>query len=164
MTGDFLLRDVVDDDLPIFFEQQSDRAAIHMVAFATSEPPQRAAFTAKWNKLRRDDTTTVKTILVDGKVVGNVLSFIAPWSGKREVGYWIGREYWGRGIATRALTEFLADEEPTRPIFAGLAKDNVGSLRVLQKCGFTVIGEAREFADARGTEIEELFLELRAGG
>ncbi len=74
--------------------------------------------------------------------------------------YWIGREHWGTGIATRALAAFLA-VQPVRPIRARAAKDNVASLRVLEKCGFQVTGEERGFANARGAEIAELVLELR---
>ena len=104
VTNDLVIRDVVDDDVPRFFEQQSDPAAIHMVAFTAKEPADREAFTAKWDKIRGDGTTIAKTVVVDGVVVGNVLSFVAPWSGKREIGYWLGKEYWSRGIATRAIS------------------------------------------------------------
>jgi RimJ/RimL family protein N-acetyltransferase len=51
-----------------------------------------------------------------------------------------------------------------RPIYARVAKDNVASLRVLEKCGFTITGQAKGFANARGEEIEEWILELTAPG
>ena len=44
---------------------------------------------------------------------------------------------------------------------ARVAKDNLGSRRVLEKRGFAIVGEARGFANARGEEIEELVLELQ---
>jgi RimJ/RimL family protein N-acetyltransferase len=72
----------------------------------------------------------------------------------------LGKRYWGKGLATRALSEFLAHTNPTRPIYARAAKDNIGSLRVLEKCGFRIIGEDRDFANARGKEIEEFLLQL----
>ena len=103
MTGDLVLRDVVDGDVPIFSEQQSDATAIYMAAFTAEKPADRDAFGAKWDKIRSDETITVKTIVADGIVVGNVMSFVAPWSGKREISYWIGKEHWGQGIATRAI-------------------------------------------------------------
>jgi RimJ/RimL family protein N-acetyltransferase len=77
-----------------------------------------------------------------------------------EVTYWIGREFWGRGIATAALAEFLK-LQTTRPIFGRAAKDNVGSLRVLAKCGFVIIREDKGYAYARGEEVEEYVLRLR---
>ena len=80
--------------------------------------------------------------------------------GKSEVSYWIGKTYWGQGIATRALADFLAHVNRRRTIYARVAKDNLGSIRVLEKCGFSITGEAKGFANAHGGETEELILEL----
>jgi RimJ/RimL family protein N-acetyltransferase len=79
--------------------------------------------------------------------------------GEREVGYWIGKEYWGRGIATRALEEFLKQIE-TRPLYAHVAKHNTASRRVLEKCGFHVSGEDKFFSQILGDDIEEYILVL----
>ena len=159
MTGDIVLRDVTERDLPLFFEQQRDAIANHMAAFTAKDPADREAFMAKWGRILSDDTITKKTILFDGRVAGHVVSFVAAWSGKPEVSYWIGREFWGKGIATRALSRFLNDLM-TRPLYASAARDNVASIRVLEKCGFTITGYEKGFANARGQEIEEVFLEL----
>lgn len=78
-------------------------------------------------------------------------------SGETEVGYWIGKEYWGKGIATQALSDFLGHVE-TRLLYAHVAKHNIASLRVLQKCGFTVCGEDKGPYGATGEEVEELIL------
>lgn len=160
-TNDVLLRDVTEDDLPVFFEHQLDPAANHMAAFTAKDPADRDAFVAHWTKILADETISIKTILFEGHVVGHVAKF--ERSGKPEVTYWIGREYWGRGLATQALSEFLGHVK-VRPLYAGAAKDNVASLRVLEKCGFTIIGYEKGFANARGEEIEEVILELRADG
>ena len=157
---DLVLRDVVEDDLPLFFDFQRDPDANYMAAFIGRDPTDREAFTAHWHKIMALPTSINRTIVCDGHVVGSVSSF--ERSGKREVTYWIGCAHWGKGIATRALTAFLAQVDTTRPIYAGVAKDNLGSRRVLEKCGFQVIGEAKGFAKARGEEIEELHLELLA--
>jgi RimJ/RimL family protein N-acetyltransferase len=134
---DVQLRDVERGDLPHFFEHQRDPVAVAMVMFRSRD---RTEFDAHWAKILADDTSLKKTIAVDEEVVGNVVSWTSE--GKREVGYWIGRAFWGRGIATKALAAFLQLEH-TRPLYAGVAKHNTASLRVLQKCGFT-------FADAEG--------------
>ena len=105
-----------------------------------------------------NETTINKTIVFNGQVAGSVSSY--EDEGRPEVTYWLGKEYWGKGIATRALKKFLAHNNKTRPIYARVAKDNLGSRRVLEKCGFTVISESKGFANARGQEIEELLLEL----
>ena len=161
MTSDVLLRDVTERDLPIFFEQQLDPAANQMAAFTAKDPADRAAFTAKWAKILGDDSITKRTVLCGGRVAGTVAAFVAPWSGKLEVTYWIGREFWGQGIATAALSALLRVVK-LRPLYARAAKDNIASLRVLEKCGFTIAGYERGFANARGEEIEEVVLELRA--
>ena len=158
MTNEILLRDVVNDDLPIFFEQQLNKEANYMAAFTAKDPTNQEAFIAHWNRILANETNIIKTIIFDGQVAGSVSSY--EDEGRPEVTYWLGKEYWGKGIATRALKEFLAHNHKTRPIYARVAKDNPGSRRVLEKCGFTIIGESKGFANARGQEIEELLLEL----
>jgi RimJ/RimL family protein N-acetyltransferase len=158
MKNDLLLRDVLGDDLPIFFEQQLDQEANHMAAFTARDPMDREAFMVHWHKILGINTCIIKTILVNGQVAGSVSSYESE--GKPEVTYWLGREYWGKGIATRALKELLTHHNQKRPIYARVAKDNLASRRVLEKCGFKVIGEDKGFANARGQEIEEFLLEL----
>jgi RimJ/RimL family protein N-acetyltransferase len=158
-AGSIQLRDVLDGDLELFFVNQLDPDANHMAAFTAKNPADRDAFNAFWAKIRANNTIMIKTILVEGQVVGSVLSYVDD--GKPEVSYWFGKEYWGRGIATLALAEFLKIQTQ-RPIYARAAKDNIPSLRVLEKCGFILIGEARGYANARGNEIDEVVLELKA--
>ncbi len=92
-------------------------------------------------------------------MAGNVVSF--ELAGTRNVGYWIGRQYWGKGIATTALAAFL-DQVQARPLYAHVAKHNRASLRVLEKCGFTIFGEDRVDLDASGEQIEEYLLKVSA--
>ena len=80
-------------------------------------------------------------------------------SGDLEVTYWIGKTYWGKGVATKALSLFLA-EQKTRPIFARAAHDNSGSIRVLEKCGFVIVGHDSAYANARGQDVDEVIMEL----
>jgi RimJ/RimL family protein N-acetyltransferase len=147
----------MESDLPILFEQQLDRLANHMAAFTSADPADESAFRAHWARVLRDDAITKRTITVDSAVAGHIASF--DQDGKREITYWIGRQYWGRGVATRALTQFLV-EVPGRPLQARVAKDNLASLRVLQKCGFSIVGEDRGFANARGADTDEFILAL----
>jgi RimJ/RimL family protein N-acetyltransferase len=162
MTKKLHLRDVIDEDVPLFFEHQLDREANYMAAFTAKDPTNREAFTTHWNKIRTAETVIIKTIIYEGQVAGSVLSY--EEDGKPEVSYWLGKEYWGKGIATRALAKFLACVNITRPIYARTAKDNIGSCRVLEKCGFEITSETKGFANARGKEIEEILLELRENG
>jgi RimJ/RimL family protein N-acetyltransferase len=152
-----LLREVVAADLRVFFEHGKDPVAVHMAAFTAKNPSDRTSFEAHWEKIRARPQITIRTVVVGEAVAGHVASF--EMDGRPEVTYWIGREFWGRGIATTALRQFLAIE-PRRPIYARVAKDNLGSRRVLEKCGFAVCGKARGFANGRGREIDELVLKL----
>jgi RimJ/RimL family protein N-acetyltransferase len=151
------LREVAAADLGVLFDFERDPVAVRMAAFTPKDPSDRAAFDAHWKRLLTDPSITARTVVADGCVVGSVASFVLE--GQREVTYWIGREHWGRGLATSALREFLR-VETTRPLFARAAKDNAGSIRVLEKCGFLAHGEGRWFANARGAEIEEVLLRL----
>ena len=152
-----LVRDVADADLDVLFEHWTDPEANRMAAFTAQDPTDREAFDARWTRLRTNPENTTRTIELDGEVVGTIGSWTQD--GNREVTYWIGREHWGKGIATRALTEFLVNEN-ARPLYGVAAADNAGSLRVLEKCGFRVVGEGKGFANGRGEEIEELILML----
>ncbi|RKG97628.1 GNAT family N-acetyltransferase [Corallococcus carmarthensis] len=128
-----ILRDVTDEDLPIFFEHQRDPEALRMAAFPSRE---RDAFMTHWrtNVLRPENVN--RTIVMGGVVVGNIGSW--EQDAMHLVGYWIGREHWGKGIATRALSEFLV-LKPTRPLHAWAALHNLASIRVLEKCGFRLV-------------------------
>jgi RimJ/RimL family protein N-acetyltransferase len=148
------LRNVRHDDLSLFFEHQRDAIAVAMVAFRSRD---RAAFDQHWAKLLADPEVLHKTIVVDGQVAGYVMSFMRD--GKREVGYWIDRTFWGRGVATAALSAFVRLEQ-TRPLYAGVARHNVASLRVLQKCGFTL----PRSIDAESADDSLIFLTLEPTG
>ena len=133
--ADIRLRAVQDADLPIFLAHQDDPVAAAMAAFATRAPD---AFYEHWAEILADPTGVARTITADGVVVGDIVSWVED--GRREVGYWIAREQWGRGYATAAL-RLLLGEVPDRPIHARVADHNVGSRRVLEHCGFVRIGE-----------------------
>ncbi|MCA9293614.1 MAG: GNAT family N-acetyltransferase [Phycisphaerales bacterium] len=156
------LRPVCDTDLDIFFEQSLDPEANHMAAFVGEDPTDRGPFDRRWAKIRSQPTWLARTIVVTGDdgtehIAGTICSF--EMEGDAEVTYWLGREFWGKGIATRALELFLQEHTP-RPIFGRAAKDNIASIRVLEKCGFTWLRDERGYAPARGKEIDEVVMVL----
>ncbi|HWC15072.1 MAG TPA: GNAT family N-acetyltransferase [Actinomycetota bacterium] len=124
------LRDVEDADVEVFYEHQLDEEATGMAAFPARD---REAHFAHWAKIRNDETCVTKTIVADGEVAGNIGSWLQD--AEREVGYWIGKPYWGRGIATGALRALLEVVEE-RPLYGWVAQHNTGSIRVLEKVGF----------------------------
>ncbi|HQY23286.1 MAG TPA: GNAT family protein [Thermoflexales bacterium] len=154
MTNEILLREVVEEDLPVFYEHQIDADAVEMAAHL---PRDYEAFQLHWTDLLAKNAVVKKTILVDQRVTGYVISFV--YFGVREVGFWIGKEYWGQGIATRALSKFL-EQVPLRPLRASAAKHNRGSLRVLEKCGFRIVGEDKAFSNMGGRVVEGIILNL----
>ncbi len=145
------LRDVREEDLSIFLEQQADPDANRMANFEARDPE---TFRSHWVKILRDETVVVRTIEFEGHVAGNIVSW--QHDGERDVGYWIGRADWGRGVATAALSAFL-DELETRPLHAHVATHNIGSIRVLEKCGFERTGAPTPAGD---DGVEELLLKL----
>ena len=151
-----LLRAVEAGDIARFYEHQLDQGACRMAAFPSRD---RAPFEAHWEKVLTADDVITRTVLVDGEIAGNILSFTQH--GKREVGYWIDRTFWGRGVATRALAALL-EIEPERPLHAEVAERNLGSQRVLEKCGFVRIGQEDWLDKETGDAILGLIYELNA--
>jgi len=149
------LREVVENDRPIFFENQLDPTANYMAAFTSKDPADREAFDAHWKKILADETIPIKTILFGNQVAGSVMSH--EMGDEREVSYWLGKESLGRGIAIQALSLYL-EIIILRPLYARVAKDNLESVQVLEKCGFGSIGTDKGFANARGKEIEEVIM------
>ncbi|ROP35342.1 GNAT family N-acetyltransferase [Saccharothrix texasensis] len=151
------LREVTAADVLAFFEHQRDPEAVRMAAFTSADPSDRAAFLVRWARILADESAVARTVVFDGDVVGHVGS--STRFGGPEVTCWIDREHWGKGLATAALELFLA-EQPLRPLYARTAVDNLGSLRVLAKCGFVAVGEDVGFAQGRGEDVEEFILRL----
>jgi RimJ/RimL family protein N-acetyltransferase len=148
-----MLREVRDEDLPVFFEHQLVLEAHRMAGFAAQD---RETFMSHWRQRILGDSSVLKrAILFDDQVVGNILS----WSenGRRLVGYWLGSQHWGQGLATAALLEFVRDE-PARPLWASVAVHNHGSVRVLEKCGFRRVGSS----ETRQDGMEEHVFRLEA--
>jgi len=149
-----VLRDVAESDLDAFYEHQREPEATEMALFPARD---REAFDAHWQRILADDSLIKQTIVHDGQVAGN----IGCWEqdGRRLIGYWVGKEFWGRGLATRALAEFV--EDLPRPLHAWVAGSNVGSIRVLEKCGFVAVGSRTEHDENFGRPVEEVLYELR---
>jgi RimJ/RimL family protein N-acetyltransferase len=149
--GARVLRRVEPGDVAIFFVQQDDAEASAMAAFPSRD---REAHDGHWARILADATVLARTVLDGDLVAGYVVGFLAD--GRREVGFWLGRPFWGRGLATAAVAEFreLVGE---RPLFAHVAEHNTGSLTVLRRNGFALVGQHRYAGD----DVTEL--ELRLG-
>ena len=154
-----VLRAPVPRDLEDWFLFQLDQEANEMAAFTSENPQDRKAYIDSWTEKLERPTVFMRTILAKDQVVGSVGSF--DMFGQRELTYWIGREFWGRGYATQSLHFFLGLEK-TRPIFARAASHNKGSCRVLEKCGFESIREEVGFSQFLQRDVKEQVYELSA--
>jgi RimJ/RimL family protein N-acetyltransferase len=152
------LREVRSEDIPVFHEYQADPEA---TALAGVPARDRDAYEAHWAKLRADPDVLLRTIATDdGAVAGQLLSF--PREGIREIGYWLGRSFWGRGIATAALAEFLPLVSE-RPVYGVVSESNVASRRVLERNGFVLVERReRESLLPGGDEVTVLVFRLGA--
>lgn len=148
------LRPVVEADLPRLFAQQCDPVASQLAAFT---PRERTAFWEHWHKILADETVIKRTISLAGAAIGSVVSF--ERDGRRQVGYWLDRAYWGQGILSVMLSQFLA-LDPTRPLWAWVAKHNIGSCRVLEKNGFIVVARQSVPWGADGALLDEILYRL----
>lgn len=135
------LREIEDRDLDALFAQQADPESYLLADVPTRD---REAFEAHWAKIRSDPEVLLRVIDDDGDAAGHVLSFIRD--GARELGYWVDRSRWGRGLASAAVAEFLTIET-RRPLSAHVAHGNLGSVRVLETSGFTRTGETPDGID-----------------
>lgn len=135
---DVHLRPVAPDDLPVLFAQQADPEAAAMAGFASRDEE---GFRAHWARVLADEAVVARVVEVDGLVAGNLVCWAD--GDQRSVGYWLGKDFWGRGIASAALHRFLR-EVPERPLWAHVEQGNAGSIRVLEKCGFVATGTGDE--------------------
>ncbi|MBV1945625.1 MULTISPECIES: GNAT family N-acetyltransferase [Streptomyces] len=135
---DVRLRGVTEDDLELFLAFEHDPEAVRRSRFT---PRPRDAFLTHWRtRVLPGPDSLVRTVTAGGEVAGNIVSW-AQEDGRRFVGYWLGRPYWGRGIGSRALALFLA-LDPVRPLYADPFAGNTASVALLEKHGFARVGTA----------------------
>lgn len=159
MTNDIqlTLRKTTSADLEQLFIFQQDEEANYLAAFTAKDQPDLTAYLQKFTKFLSDPTINMFTIWMADTIVGSIAKY--EMHGEAHITYWIDKQYWGRGVATNALTLFLT-LETTRPLFGAAAFDNLGSQKVMEKCGFVKVGTDKGFANARQAEIEEVLYKL----
>ena len=153
----FIMTKTVKDDLEALFQFQLDKEANYLAAFTAKDPNDKAAYIEKYSKHIADSTINMRTIKANDKIIGSIAKFVME--NEAGITYWIDKQFWGRGIATAALKDFLK-LEPVRPIYGRVAFDNHRSQKVLEKCGFMKVGMDKGFANARQAEIEEFIYKL----
>jgi RimJ/RimL family protein N-acetyltransferase len=149
------LRNIEQNDLPRLYEFNLDPDANRLAA---TIPRSAGAFEAHWENALADPNVVAKAISVGNVLAGCISCF--KHDGLDNVGYWVAKDFWGNGIASRAL-ELLLKEIQSRPLYARVATSNRASLRVLQKRGFVVQSVQVSPADDRYLECEEALLVLK---
>ena len=152
-----MLREVYESDIAVLFEHQLDTVSNWQVAFTHEDPTDESAFNEHIAKVLSDETVVMKTIIHDNEVAGYMTKYVLD--GAPQIGFVLGREFWGKGIATESLREFLSIISE-RPIYARTAFDNESSMRVLQKLGFARSSEGNYYSHARGGDIVEILWTL----
>ncbi|QJX49328.1 GNAT family N-acetyltransferase [Hymenobacter taeanensis] len=158
MQNQVQLRQTKQADLEQLFYFQLDEEAGYLAAFMPANHTNKEAYLEKYTRFLHAPTINMQTIMVGETIVGSIAKFILE--GDAEITYWLDRRFWGKGIATSALRNFLA-VEGTRPIRGRVAFDNVSSQKVLENCGFVKISTDKGFANARQTEIVEFIYQLK---
>ena len=151
------LRPIQPEDLDQFFEHQQDSEANLMAAFTARNPSDRGVFNHHWGSIISDPKVIVRTIEHEDEVAGSILVF--EHEDTPEITFWTASRFWGKGITTSAVDAFLA-EYTNRPLRARVPQDNVGSIKILERRGFKVIGEAADFSNARAAVVKEFIMEL----
>lgn len=144
-------------DLDVFFNHQCEIDGIYMAGFTSENPNDKKSFLAKWDKILADKDIFMRTIQFGSEIAGHLA--IHSWFGDPELTYWIGNKFWGKGITSEALNQFLKLSD-VRPLFARVIFDNIASIKVLERNGFKKIGEDKGFANARNSEVIEYIYKL----
>ncbi len=156
------LRPLVNGDLDEIFRMMQDEESVRMAAFTAEDPTDRAAFDRHMTRIMEDPEIIPFAIIADSELVGSITAFPAegwiPAKSIPEVSFWIDRDHWGQGIATRALSEMLV--RLSRPVVARTAADNMASLRLLERLGFLQVRTERDYAAGRGEDVDEVLLQL----
>ncbi len=141
------LRYFRDSDAPAFVALAGDLGVARM----TSDIPHPLDEASALPWLRRDADEARFAIEYRGDLVGGV-GYFCRSSGAGELGFWLGREHWGQGIATEASRAVVAHgfETGRLPAFSSSHfLDNPASERVLVKLGFIPCGRSSIWCEAR---------------
>ncbi len=104
-------------------------------------------------------------IEVNGKAIGNIGFTVKDdiYRYNAEIGYWIGEDYWGRGITSEILpvmTRYIFERFQVNRLFACVLQGNVPSMRVLEKAGFRAESIHRKAAVKNNQHLDEYIYAL----
>ena len=153
------LREYADSDLERLVRFANNENVSRYLVYTFPYPYSTAD--AKWwiSTGSKQNGAITRVIDEQGLLVGSVA--ITPQSGWREhlgeIGYWVAEDYWGQGIATAALrqmSEYGFSNRSFRKLIAPVLAPNIGSMKVLEKCGYQREGILRDEVQKRGTYFD----------
>ena len=150
-TERLVMREFRPDDAATFQTLASDWEVARM----TSDIPHPLSHDQALQWLQPSSGEVRLAVTENGVMAGGV-GYFRRSSGAAEVGFWLGRRFWGRGIATEAVTALLVHGFAVGRLAAMTSShfvDNAASRRVLVKCGFEPAGTGRIWSVARGEDV-----------
>jgi RimJ/RimL family protein N-acetyltransferase len=124
--------------------------------------PYTLADASHWIEVANPSTPITNfAIVVDGAAVGGIGLTLKDDVFRRsaEIGYWLGEQFWGRGIVTEALcavTDYAFATFDLCRVYAGVFEWNPASMRVLEKAGYEFECRMRKSVTKDGQTLDEL--------
>ncbi len=163
-TERFILKQLTKNDLPEWIRiKYSDPEMMSYMPKSDVAPEERAEKAFKFFEEIRAKHGYSAWVIRDkhtGQMVGDCYLEPEDFSAteEMEIGYDVGLEYWGKGVATeatRAILHFMFENTDVERILGVVMPDNIGSWRVLERLGFTFVGEDHLYGlDVRVYAIE----------
>jgi RimJ/RimL family protein N-acetyltransferase len=149
VTDRCVLRPFREADVPSLVKHANDREVWLQLRDRFPHPYTLADARHWLERLERSDPLTHFAVEVDGEAAGGIglEPQVDVHALSAEVGYWLGRAVWGRGVATaavRALTDFVFERDKWQRLFANVFSTNPASMRVLEKVGYRREGVLRK--------------------
>jgi len=157
-TEHLVLRPLTPDDAPRIAELAGDWDVARMTGRVPWPYPPEAAF--QWIEMSGDDF--IRGITLDDVLIG-CAGYVSRNPETAELGYWIGKPYWGRGLTSEAVAALIdrifADPARTKIVARHFA-DNPASGRVLEKLRFRLTGMDKVWSEARKLDVTALAYKL----
>jgi RimJ/RimL family protein N-acetyltransferase len=160
--GICVLRKFESSDTPLIAQLANDRDVWLNLRDRFPHPYELAHGEAFVASAAKEDPPTNLAVCVDNRAVGSVGIILGKDIDRvsAEIGYWIGKPYWGRGITSAALhaaTEYAITTFQLTRVFAIPFTHNLPSIRVLEKAGYVREGTMKQSAIKDGV-VQDQYL------
>jgi [ribosomal protein S5]-alanine N-acetyltransferase len=159
--GDLRVRSWRKNDLDALVRHANNAKVAANLRDQFPHPYTRSAAATYLVEVRLADVETSFAVEYAGEAIGGIGFRLGTDISRlsAEIGYWLGEPYWGRGLTTRAVfatSEWAFENYKLTRVFAMAFSHNVGSMRVLEKAGFTREGILRRSAIKNGVLLDQV--------